>query len=350
MRILELSYSLASGGAEHFAVDLCNALTVGNEVVLLTSDDDRAISNRHYRSEVSREVRYVNLACKSGHSISALFRICKTVLRYRPDIVHFHTDLFAVLLAVLCFRKCAYVQTIHSLAGVYLKNPLLKPLYRYIYKRLVVPVTISKQCSVSYRNLYGLDNDVLIVNGRSRPGLTGDREKVREKLNAFSKGRPVFIHVARYGAPKNQKVLFDAFDRMSNVCLVVVGGGFPTAVMDAVDASKVMFTGALSNVADYLAVSDFFVLSSLYEGLPLALLEAMSYGVIPISTPAGGVCDVIRDGENGFLSKGFDADSLAEAMQRALNHPVSKQLVIDEYERYYSMKSCAVQYLELFKK
>ena len=76
----------------------------------------------------------------------------------------------------------------------------------------------------------------------------------------------------------------------------------------------------------------------------------MSYGVIPISTPAGGVCDVIRDGENGFLSRGFDADSLAEAMQRALDHPVSKQQIIGEYERYYSMRSCAAQYLELFKK
>lgn len=350
MKILEISYSLIPGGAEHFAVDLCNALTVGNEVVLLTTDDDRVLANRHYRSEVSRDVRYVNLGCKSGHSIPALFGICKTVLRYRPDIVHFHTDLFAVLLAVLCFRKCAYVQTIHSLAGVYLKNPLLKPLYRCIYKRLVIPVTISRPCSVSFKDLYKLDNDILIVNGRSRPALTGNQEKVRAELKAFSKGRPIFIHVARYDAPKNQKVLFDAFDRMSNVCLVVVGGGFPTAVMDAEDASKVMFTGALSNVADYLAVSDFFVLSSLYEGLPLALLEAMSYGVIPISTPAGGVCDVIRDGENGFLSRGFDSDSLAEAMQRALDHPVSKQQIIGEYERYYSMRSCAAQYLELFKK
>ena len=74
----------------------------------------------------------------------------------------------------------------------------------------------------------------------------------------------------------------------------------------------------------------------------------MSFGVVPVSTPAGGVCDVIRDGDNGFLADGFDADSLAMAIRRALSCPIDKEALVNEYRQKYAMDSCAACYQRLF--
>lgn len=348
MRILIITYSLSSGGAEHFAVDLCNALSADNEVTVLTTDDDAVASNCHYLKELRPEVKYVNLHCRSGRSPEALLRINRYIGKSRPDIVHANTDLIQLLLPLALHRKPKYVHTIHNLAEVYGVSPLFRPLFRYLYRHRVCPVTISHQCSESYRKLYGQDNDVTIVNGRTKPLCSDEFPVVQERLHRFSAGRALFVHVSRYAPQKNQKVLFDAFRKVENACLVVLGKDYPQAVVEAQDASKVLFAGECSNVADYLAAADFFVLSSLYEGLPLALLEAMSYGVTPVSTPAGGVCDVIRDAGNGYLSAGFDAPALAAALRRALAAPVDRQLLEEEYRRLYSMEACAGRYLALF--
>lgn len=348
MKILVLSYSLASGGAEHFAVDLCNTLSADHEVTLLTTDDDAVASNCHYLEELRPEVRYVNLHCRSGRSPEALFRISRYIGKTHPDIVHANTDLIQLLLPLALHRKPKYVHTIHNLAEVYEVSPVFKPLFRHLYRRRVCPVTISRQCSASYRKLYGLENDVTLVNGRTKPPCSDVFAAVREQLRRFRAGRPLFVHVSRYARQKNQEVLFAAFREIENACLVVLGRDFPPALTAAQDASKVLFVGECPNVGDYLAEADFFVLSSLYEGLPLALLEAMSYGVTPVSTPAGGVCDVIRDAGNGYLSAGFDAPALAAALRRALAAPVDRQLLEEEYRRLYSMEACAGRYLALF--
>lgn len=71
-------------------------------------------------------------------------------------------------------------------------------------------------------------------------------------------------------------------------------------------------------------------------------------GVIPVSTPAGGVVDVIKDGVNGFLTEGFDAASLADAMKRAMKGSVSPEVVKSDFEARFSMFDCADKYRRAF--
>lgn len=349
MKILVISFSLSSGGAERFAVDLCNSLTGKHEVVMLTTDDDSVAANAYYRNELAGSVKYINLAAGSGHSVAALFGIMRVIRKERPDVVHAHTDLVHLVLPSIFCRGIKYVHTIHSVADYYLQSKLEKPLFRRMYERSVIPVTISPVCSLSYRKLYGLSNDVMILNGRSRPSSSSSADSVREQILSFKAGKPLFIHIARYAAPKNQKVLFDAVKLAGDVRLLVIGRDFPVELQNAQNPQSVRFEGERMNVGDYLQLADFFILSSTFEGLPLSLLEAMSYGVVPVSTPAGGVCDVIRNGDNGFLSEGFSAEDLAEAMRRAVASAVDRKAIISEYERIYSMESCAARYEALFK-
>ena len=349
MRILVLLYAMSSGGAERFAVDLSNELAErGHQVLVVATDTDAPANNRFCRDDLRPEVQYKNLGARSGHHPKALCGVFRAIRDFKPDIVHANTDLIPLSVPLLLGRKTQYVHTIHSIAEYYLPTPFLKPLYRFLYKRRVKPVTISGYCSRSFRSLYGLENDTVILNGRDCPACSERLSSIQQQVRFFSYGHPVFVHVARFAPPKNQQVLFEAIKQFPQIRLVVIGKDYPDTLKQAIDPAQVMFVGETRQVADYLAYSDFFILSSLFEGLPITILEAMSYGVIPISTPAGGVVDVIRDGENGFLAQGFQAKDLAEAIRHALDSPLDKEKLKEEYRQNYTMKVCADRYEQLF--
>ena len=84
---------------------------------------------------------------------------------------------------------------------------------------------------------------------------------------------------------------------------------------------SVLFTGFTANPFAYLSHSDLFTLTSIIEGLSIALLEAMYLGVAPISTYAGGVEEVITDEKNGFLLHYGDEEKLAELLARLYLNP-----------------------------
>ncbi|KAA2456752.1 glycosyltransferase family 4 protein, partial [Alistipes onderdonkii] len=108
--------------------------------------------------------------------------------------------------------------------------------------------------------------------------------------------------------------------------------------------------GAKNNVGDYLLQADFFVLSSLFEGLPISLLEAISCGVIPICTPAGGIPDVINSESNGYVSKSFGADDFYYTLKRAFDdEKYFNRIHLEEYfENNFSMRHCAEGYFNAF--
>jgi glycosyltransferase involved in cell wall biosynthesis len=90
-------------------------------------------------------------------------------------------------------------------------------------------------------------------------------------------------------------------------------------------AERVVFTGFITNPFPYLKESDVFTLSSIVEGLSIALLEAMFLGTAPISTYAGGVEEVIIEGKNGFLLQYGDEETLAGLITRLYLNPELKR-------------------------
>ncbi|MGI6657061.1 MAG: glycosyltransferase family 4 protein [Desulfobulbus sp.] len=78
-----------------------------------------------------------------------------------------------------------------------------------------------------------------------------------------------------------------------------------------------------------LARADIFVLPSYDEGLPMSLLEAMAANIAVVTTPVGGIPDLIRDGDNGFLVQPGDVDALAEVLLYLLTNPEQRLAVAD---------------------
>jgi glycosyltransferase involved in cell wall biosynthesis len=86
-------------------------------------------------------------------------------------------------------------------------------------------------------------------------------------------------------------------------------------------SEDVIFTGIRQDVPNILGLLDVFVLPSLWEGLPIALLEAMAAGLPVVATAVGGTPEVVVEGETGFLVPPRDPEALAEAILRLLREP-----------------------------
>ena len=359
MKIVEISYSLSSGGAERFVVDLCNELTKNsrNEVYLLTTDNDKISKNVHYKNDLSPKIKYINIGAKSGLSLKSFIGIYNEIKKIKPDIVHAHCRLPLLWLPALFNSTPKYIHTLHSLAPACLEFPWQKFIDKWFYKNKVLPITISKACDKSYYDLYRLSNSVCITNGRKKLSKTALYDSVKKEIENFksSANEPVFIHVARCAKAKNQALLFKTFSRLKTekipFQLLIIGAGFESSeFMNYDDGKQIHILGEKKNIGDYMICSDFFVLSSSYGGLPLTLLEAMSIGCIPICTPAGGITDVLQNGINGFIASSFEENDFYSAVKQALQNKgnINTSQIIDEYKNKYSMEICSNKYFEVF--
>lgn len=356
MKILQIIYSLCSGGAERFVVDLSNQLAEkpDNDITLLMVADKDDLISSHYLPDVSNKVKVLSLN-KNGLSISTLWGIYKTIKQEKPDIVHLHSNMILIYMPILLGIRAKFIHTLHSLAHKCLAFSFCKPINRFLYRNKVQAITISEECHKSFLDLYGENYDLMINNGRDRIETTAALPEVKKELSSILKpGAPVFINVARCHPAKNHIVLFETFEKLANEgldCqLLVVGSHHESNAEKYRNHPNIHIIGERRNVADYLAYADFFILSSVYEGLPLTLLEAMSMGCIPVCTPAGGISNVIRNGENGFLAKGFKSTELLAAIKEALSKAASihKETIIREYKTLYSMKPCADKYYNTY--
>ena len=142
--------------------------------------------------------------------------------------------------------------------------------------------------------------------------------------------RRVLLTTARLTPQKGLATLLDAMpavlDRHPEAVLLLAGDGpLETALRTQIDrlglAGAVRLLGRRSDVPDLMAASDLFVLPSLFEGLPLAVLEAMAAGLPVVATAVGGTDEAVVDEVTGRLVRPGDAAALATAITACLSDP-----------------------------
>ena len=112
--------------------------------------------------------------------------------------------------------------------------------------------------------------------------------------------------------------------------------------------------GEVENPRQYLANADVFCMSSVVEGMPISLIEALSCGLVPVCTAVGGIVDMVEDGINGFLSQDMTVESYIKTIERYLALTDSQKAEMKQHSmqsaQKYSIEECAKQYEELFAK
>jgi glycosyltransferase involved in cell wall biosynthesis len=134
---------------------------------------------------------------------------------------------------------------------------------------------------------------------------------------------PIVLTVARLDSQKGHEVLLRAVAETPSVRLVLAGEGpererLETLVSGLGLGPRVLFLGSRTDVPELLAASDVFVLPSLFEGSPLAVLEAMAAMKPVVATAIGGTDELIVDGESGLLVPPADPRALAAALRQLI--------------------------------
>lgn len=366
MKIVQLIYSLSSGGAERFVVDLSNELArLGHDVHLVVLRGKLNSKNdAHFNKFLLNEnVIYHNLNVKEGIRLSAFTKTTRAIRQIKPDIVHCHLNVIPFVFPLVLFKKnTRFFHTLHSVAQRAVGSRFQKKINKYFYKKnRIVPIVISEACNQTYEEFYNLHNAVTIENGRSEVKETIEYVFTKHEVEKYCNysSIPVFIHVARYSKEKNQQLLINVFNRIAsdgiNLILLVIGSSFDTEEgkrLQEKACPSIKFLGAKQNVNDYFLCADAFCLTSIYEGLPISLLEALSAGCTPICTPVGGIPDVITDSITGYLSDDISEESYYRAVQRYLNNrgEIEKKVLQDYFNSNYSIEKCAKEHVELYMK
>jgi glycosyltransferase involved in cell wall biosynthesis len=146
------------------------------------------------------------------------------------------------------------------------------------------------------------------------------REELRRRLE-LTGGTLAFA--GRLTAQKSLGVALEALAGVEGICLVIAGEGDERVTLErlAADlgvASRVRFLGAQSRdrVVELFRAADAAILSSSWENFPHTVVEALAVGTPVLATTAGGVAEVVHDGENGLLVPAGDAAALGEAVRR----------------------------------
>jgi glycosyltransferase involved in cell wall biosynthesis len=169
---------------------------------------------------------------------------------------------------------------------------------------------------------------------RFRPASPEERAGLRARLGLPEDAR-IVVYTGRLLRGKGLDVLFEAFRRIAprdaRALLLVVGSGageslsveedLRTAAREPRLEGRVVFTGRVSAVEDYLRASDVFAFPSVFEALGISLVEAAACGLPAVGSRTGGIVDVIDEGTTGRLVPPGDARALEDALEGILSDP-----------------------------
>lgn len=339
-RILHVVNDLIVGGLRNIVFDQCHALAGGRfDLALLTLRDDLdGLQPGDLPTEV--ETFYARYTPRKRHSVISYLEdaflpgitrargkeALQCIIDSSADIVHFHTVPRDLALGILAAKqlRCRLVYTdqllrIRSDDYAMWSRAGLRLAYRRLYRQYNV-ICAGSEIEMANRESRFLnprkhhiviDNEIDI--SRFRPGPSTDHDPL------------VFVYVARLDPVKRHDVLIRAFGQMEmpRPCrLVLVGAGQSRGALEALAAEvvpknrDVEFLGNRSDVDQILQGCTMGVFPSSREGRPLALLEMMASGLPVIASDIEELASLVRDGQNGLVTRLGDVDALARAMTR----------------------------------
>ncbi len=362
LRIAMMLESDGPGGAEMMVFRLSEELRDRGHIVLPVGPANGVgwlgdlFRGAGMSPEVFRLRRPVDPGCVRG--LIRLFR------EHRIDAVHSHEFTMAVYGAASS-RLLNLPQVITMHGGFKVCRALRRRVaLRWAMRNSDHTVMVSRATQRQFATDLGLNEARFTVVPNGVPVRRGDATRARAEFG-ITEGECVLVAVGTLERHKGHQVLLDALASFTRDGLTIPwrliiaggrGGDQHESLLRFVKAegldNRVHIVTDRSDIPDLLAAADVFVMPSLFEGLPMALLEAMVAGKAIIASATAGIPEAIVDGRDGLLVPAGDAARLAEALQLLLTNPARRaalseaaaararreftvQVMADRYEALY---------------
>ena len=257
-------------------------------------------------------------------------KVAELIKEENIDLVHAHgTRAMSNMFRPALKSNLPLIYTCHGWSFHRDQNPLVKTMRiqseKFLTKKASVNICGAKANAEQARRLFGRFDAEIIYNSidPSRFDPHNKYTDVRKELG-LSEDEIIIASIARFTVQKQPLKLIAAFAEVAkqvpNATLLMVGDGEEKTRMQELIAdmglqTRVVMQPFRQDVPDVLAAADIFVLPSLWEVFPLALLEAMSMGKAAIATAVDGTPEMVQDGYNGLL---INVDNLQEELQQAM--------------------------------
>ncbi|MFA5349139.1 MAG: glycosyltransferase [Candidatus Paceibacterota bacterium] len=287
-------------------------------------------------------IKVFNLNFKGKINLIPFFKFIKILRKEKPLILQsflFHADILGRIGGKIC-KTNIIISSIRSDNFSKIRRIILKTTHNMC--DLVVCVSKLAGQKAIENKIIPESKIKIIPNGIDVCQFNKSDERILDKIRKDINKKPkdkIFISVGNLREAKGYKYLIEATEiiksQYHNILVIILGEGSDRSMLEQEIKNRklgnnILLIGRKMNVSDYLAIADFFVLPSLWEGMPNALLEAMAAKLICIATNVSGVVEVVKDGQNGFLTIPGDSNNLAHKMIDVLNISEANSRVIKE--------------------
>jgi glycosyltransferase involved in cell wall biosynthesis len=333
------------GGSEVAALHLLGALDRTRWKPVLLHHPERGVA-RLVEGARARGVETRAVARVAGtRDLRGVARLRRAIRAERPAVLHAHLSWplacrFGVL-AAWAARVPAMVAT----AQLYIEIAHAPGSGRYRQQRWMAAaldriIAVSTEVRDRYVEQLGVPRGKLVVVPNGVP-VPADVPVADAALRAeLVCGRPGFVAlvIARFHEQKGHAYLLEAAARVPDVTFVLAGDGplrpeMERRARELGVAERCVFLGERDDVSRLLATADLFVLPSLFEGLPLSVLEAMAARRPIVASAVGGTDEAIEPGVSGLLVPPRDARALADAIARLRDDPALAKRLADAARR-----------------
>ena len=355
------------GGVEIVVEELSTRMAKMGHSVTCLNRKGHHISGKQYDGQVLNEYKGVVLKTvptvnkKGLAAMTASFTGAFYAAFGKYDVVHFHAEGPCAMLWLpkLFGKRC--IATIHGLDHKRAKWGKLASAYIMLGEKVAAKyadsiIVLSRAVQEYFRNTYGRET-VFIPNGVNKPQIVSP-DLITREYNLQKEG--YILYLGRLVPEKGIKYLIEAFKQVhTNKRLVIAGGASDTdeyakeLVELAQEDKRIIFTGFVQGrkLEELYSNAYLYVLPSDLEGMPLSLLEAMSYGNCCIVSDIPECLDVVSN--NGIVFKKGNVLELAEKLQDVCDYPEKVMRYKENSAQYvcnkYNWDDVVKKTLELYK-
>jgi glycosyltransferase involved in cell wall biosynthesis len=323
----DLLFYYPTPNAERLAPHVRNLENLYSKVPAWLNRVSRAGARRNEKLRRLAQLRFVAMLRRWAAVIKHLptaVRLARVIGRGNYNIVHVNNTLTYQIPTLLAARLARLPVIAH------VRNPVQRsPGVRFFARRASCLVSVAE---VHSENLRKMDSSLRVVtchDAVERVAVNGSSAQALRR-SLVNDGEVLVGSLGRLDPQKGFEFLIQAAARVvteaPNVRFAIAGDGPQRKQLeDLINALGLRehfhLIGFRTDSADFLAALDIFAISSLWEGLPLALIEVMQLGKTGVATTVGGIPEVVQDHVNGLLVPPRDADKLAAAILELVRDP-----------------------------
>lgn len=355
MKVIEIMPEFGVAGAEIMCEDLSYKLQEkGIDVIVVSLFDYHSpITDRLEKNGI----RLVYMNKKTGLDLTMIFKLFKLFKKEKPDVIHTHRHVlqYAVPAAIMAKVK-RRVHTLHNVARK--ENETLGRKFNKIFFKFchVIPVALSDIVKQTVIEEYKIKENKIpvIFNGI-------DLCKCIKKTD-YNLHNPVrIIHVGRFAEAKNHINIVNAVEILKNknynfILSFYGDGSLKKDIENLVEEkqlnSYIDFKGLTSDIATKLNKSDIFILPSIFEGMPMTIIEAMGTGIPMVISPVGGITEMVEDNQEALYCN-TDPESIANKLEKLiLNDELREKIGENAYikSHIFSSDNMAIKYITIYGK